>query len=55
MHNLGIVLLRAERYEDALTAFEDAVRVRKMMLKKRGSAEVAVSLVKVGKSLIEEI
>jgi len=48
MHNLGIVLLRAERYEDALAAFEDAVRVRKMMSTKRGSAEVAVSLVKVG-------
>ena len=48
MHNLGIVLLRAERHEDALAAFEDAVRVRKMMSTKRGSADVAVSLVKVG-------
>ena len=48
MHNLGIVLLRAERYEYALVAFEDAVRVRKMMSTKRGSTEVAVSLVKVG-------
>eukprot|EP00563_Minutocellus_polymorphus_P003833 CAMPEP_0181036952 /NCGR_PEP_ID=MMETSP1070-20121207/9141_1 /TAXON_ID=265543 /ORGANISM="Minutocellus polymorphus, Strain NH13" /LENGTH=2032 /DNA_ID=CAMNT_0023114633 /DNA_START=338 /DNA_END=6437 /DNA_ORIENTATION=+ len=48
MHNLGIVLLQAERYEEALAAFEDAVRVRKMMSTKRGSVDVAVSLVKVG-------
>ena len=55
MHNLGIVLLRAERHEDALVAFEDAVRIRKEISsssKMGGSSgpdvDVATTLVKVG-------
>lgn len=53
MHNLGIVLLRAERHEDALVAFEDAVRIRKEISLKNGGSigpdvDVATTLVKIG-------
>ena len=51
LHNLGIVLLRAERHEDALVAFEDAARVRKEISSRNGgliNPDVATTLVKVG-------
>ena len=47
LHNIGIVLLRSEKYEDALESFEKAVRIRKGSIG-RDHADVAVSLVKVG-------
>lgn len=46
-HNVGVALLRSERHDKALEAFERAVRVRKGSLGK-DHPEVAVSLVKVG-------
>lgn len=46
-HNVGIALLRSERHDKALEAFERAARVRKGSLGK-DHPEVAVSLVKVG-------
>jgi tetratricopeptide (TPR) repeat protein len=51
MHNLGIVFLRAERYESALGAFKDAVLVRRMLSSTTDfvdNPDVAISLVKVG-------
>ena len=47
LHNIGIVLLRSEKYNDALESFEKAVRIRKGSIG-RDHADVAVSLVKVG-------
>ena len=46
-HNIGIVLLRSEEYEEALESFQKASRVRKGSIG-RDHADVAVSLVKVG-------
>lgn len=46
-HNLGIVNLRSQNYDDALESFQKASRVRKGSIG-RDHAEVAVSLVKVG-------
>lgn len=43
-HNVGVVLLRAERHTEALEAFERAVRVRKGALG-RDHPDVAVSIV----------
>ena len=53
MHNLGIVLLRAERSEEALAVFEDAIRIRKKLSSKNGGVvghdvDVATTLVKAG-------
>ncbi len=47
MHNIGIVLLRSEKYHEALASFQKAVRIRKGSIG-RDHADVAVSLVKVG-------
>ena len=46
-HNIGIVLLRAQDYDQALLSFQKAVRVRRGAIG-RDHADVAVSLVKVG-------
>mmetsp|Transcript_6886 Transcript_6886/g.10081 ORF Transcript_6886/g.10081 Transcript_6886/m.10081 type:complete len:319 (+) Transcript_6886:2-958(+) len=47
LHNIGVVNLRAKRFDDALSHFERAVRVRRGALG-RDHPDVAVSLVKVG-------
>lgn len=47
LHNIGIVLLRLERYDEALESFGKAVRIRKGSIG-RDHGDVAVSLVKVG-------
>lgn len=49
LHNLGMAQLRAQSYEDAVTSFEEAARVRKGSLG-RDHPLVAITLVKVSPS-----
>jgi len=49
LHNIGIVFLRSQKYEEALESFARAVRVRRGSIG-RDHADVAISLVKVGMS-----
>jgi len=47
LHNIGIVQMRLENYDEALLSFQKAVRVRRGAIG-RDHADVATSLVKVG-------
>jgi tetratricopeptide (TPR) repeat protein len=47
LHNIGIVQMRLEQYDEALLSFQRAVRVRRGAIG-RDHADVATSLVKVG-------
>lgn len=47
LHNMGIVYLRAEKYDKALNAFQKATRVRRGALGP-SNVDVSCSLVKIG-------